>query len=241
MNWEGFDPVKAVKDAQRKIELLLERNAEYYQFITIDRFKAVQDFIDKPEIELSDLNDSGMMFIIQLMMIDLNASVLSLDAFLLTVDAEEVAKIKPKVDDLKQKIVEVKQKLADRREAEEDPKKWVRYTKWEGTNTPLEAQPKDEVFGLISDLLECSAPKDAVMVPDSVRERYVPFDHAAIEKKVLGSPGLTVKQIGSGLKTAETPSLGIAVTFQACLQLENDGRVVLSQVEGDVSVSPSER
>jgi len=39
----------------------------------------------------------------------------------------------------------------------------------------------------------------------------------------------SIKQIGSGIKTAETRGLGIAVTFQACLQLENDGRVVLSQ------------
>lgn len=79
-----------------------------------------------------------------------------------------------------------------------------------------------------------------IEVPDGFFEVVDPLDHEYIEHIVvegLSSGPSTVKSLIGLVKGTDNPRIGVVVTFQSCLQLECDGRVVLCQLKDDVSVS----
>lgn len=234
--WEQFDPVKAIKDAQKKLGALSEHNKEYYRFLKIDRIKTVKDMLKKPDFSLDDFNDAGMIFVLHLMTIELQASINTLDLFVLGMDEEESKPIKQKVADIKEAFIEAKERIQRYEELRAKIKRKISYQKFNGTQGMPGQDENNDLLNIITDLIDELPINEEIVVPERMKEKYIPFDMAALEKNILKNMGSTVKQIGSGIKTAETKSLGIAVTFQACLQLECEGKVCLEQLPGDVSV-----
>ena len=113
---------------------------------------------------------------------------------------------------------------------------------WEKFDRPLRNDKKrlyaggnkelyDYLGGVLGDVKEqmefIESPIKKAEYLEEIEERFI----EALKK----GPG-TVKRFASIISDVETPRIGVVLSFQACLQLECDGRVVLGQLEGDVAV-----
>lgn len=239
-NRQFEDAYKAVMSAQRRLEALSEQNKEYERFFAVNRISAVKELLDKEEMELDDFTDSGMMFIQHLMTIEFRVCFNTLDAIVLFLREEEKEKFRAKMSELMKGFEKVKASI-DR--YEELAKRVKREKTFEAFNRRPELPPaekKDDLLEMLTGFID-KLPKNgdnAVEIPERLKERYVPFDFVALENELLRNTGSTVKGFGRGYKLAENQNLGVAVTFQACLLMEQEGRVTLSQGEGDVIIGP---
>jgi len=101
----------------------------------------------------------------------------------------------------------------------------------------LHAGGNKALFDVLDCLLEDQTERIDVVVPDI--EIFESVDHNIVQKTIITNiknNSSTVKSLAGLVKETDDPRIGVAVTFQACLQLECDGRVELGQLYGDVSV-----
>ena len=83
---------------------------------------------------------------------------------------------------------------------------------------------------------------DSVKAFQGIEDYYVslkldpPIDIGLVERCIFESQKKTVKTVAGDGGFFPDQRRSIAITFQACLQLENNGRVVLEQLDNDVGI-----
>jgi len=129
---------------------------------------------------------------------------------------EESVKIKASIEDLKAALSNVQTKIRKYDKINDEFKRKISFEKFRLRPVLPEPNKKEELLDIITGFIDELPYNEEIVVPEKMIERYVPFDIATLEKEILKSHNLTVKQIGCGLQIAETQALVVVVTFQSC-------------------------
>jgi hypothetical protein len=235
---EAKNHIKAVEAAQKKLKKLIDMDKKYLQFYFRDAKDHIRKSMQSKEFSGTEFNETGYLLLIGIANLEVKVSWNKLRLFIVGLKPEVADKIKGKISDLESAYDRAMKKYHNKKNSSKDARK-VDYEEHIGGREKDLFGSEDELLGLVNSLFDEIPTNQDVEAPEEVSNRYVPFDFDRLEKDICGKSAdsaQSIKSLGGGLELAESREIGITVVFQACLQLENDGRVALDQGEGDVLV-----
>jgi DNA-binding transcriptional ArsR family regulator len=238
-----------LNEAGQKLVSLMANTNEYDQYLAKDAKRNLERlFPSKKEATKKAFAGAGRVFHLEALRINNKVCYANLDMILSFLSEEDLAKVKEIVEGAKRRSEKAMKTLAEGiRKAEELYKEIQERESLEQDNIdePLlfgydcDDGLKDTILGFMHE--NTFSGEACLGLPEDIMKYHESLDHEAVQEHLLQEAldhQTTIKEVAGEKMFTDDSRLSVAITFQAGLFLEKDGKITLSQGDGDVIIGP---